>query len=298
MSTLHIGTAGWGISSAASANFPGEGSHLARYGRVFNCAEINTSFYRPHQPTTYARWADSVPDDFRFSVKLPRTITHELRLKHYAAELKRFASEAGELKDKLGCVLVQLPPSLRFESALADDFFRQLRDHFNGMLAFEARHASWFGDAATALLRASHITRVRADPPAGQPGPHVPTTEVAYIRLHGSPKIYYSDYAADFLSSLATELRTQAANGSWCIFDNTASGAALLNALDLQQRLQASYRVQIKTSGRNPTGKNGETIPSQPGMTATAEINTGRKTVLRYLTKPIAKTFSEAMGER
>ena len=237
MSTLYIGTAGWGISSAASSNFPSEGSHLERYGRVLNCAEINTSFYRPHQPSTYARWADSVPGDFRFSVKLPRTITHELRLKNYQTELERFAGEAGELKNKLGCVLVQLPPSLRFEASVAEAFFDNLRDYFAGMLAFEARHPSWFGEAATALLRERHITRVRADPPAGQPGPHVPTTEVAYIRLHGSPKIYYSDYSAEFLAALSTELRTGVAAGSWCIFDNTASGAALLNALDLQARL-------------------------------------------------------------
>lgn len=235
MSTLYIGTAGWGISSAASSHFPGEGSHLQRYGQVLDCAEINTSFYRPHQPATYARWADSVPDHFRFSVKLPRTITHELRLKHYTAELERFAGEVAHLEDKLGCVLVQLPPSLRFEVSVAEIFFDDLRGHFQGMLAFEARHASWFGEAATALLSARQITRVRADPPAGQPGPHVPTTEVAYLRLHGSPKIYYSDYPPQFLAALATELRTQMANGSWCIFDNTASGAALLNALDLQQ---------------------------------------------------------------
>lgn len=239
MSTLYIGTAGWGISSAASAHFPSDGSHLQRYGRVLDCAEINTSFYRPHQPTTYARWADSVPGDFRFSVKLPRTITHELRLKDYAEQLQRFAGEVAHLEEKLGCVLVQLPPSLRFEASVASNFFHDLRAYFQGMLAFEARHASWFGEAATALLRERQITRVRADPPAGQPGPHVPTTDVAYIRLHGSPKIYYSDYPPEFLDALATELRTQVAAGSWCIFDNTASGAALLNALDLQQRLQA-----------------------------------------------------------
>jgi len=238
MSTLYIGTAGWGISSAASSNFPSEGSHLERYGRVLNCAEINTSFYRPHQPTTYARWADSVPGDFRFSVKLPRTITHELRLTNYTAELERFAGEVAHLEDKLGCVLVQLPPSLRFDPAVAASFFDDLRGHFQGMLAFEARHPSWFGEAATALLHERRITRVRADPPAGQPGPHVPTTEVAYLRLHGSPKIYYSDYPPDFLAALSTELRTQTANGSWCIFDNTASGAALLNALDLQGLLK------------------------------------------------------------
>ena len=240
MATLYIGTAGWGISSAASDNFPGEGSHLQRYGLVLHCAEINTSFYRPHQPATYARWADSVPDGFRFSVKLPRTITHELRLKNYTPELARFAGEVAHLGDKLGCVLVQLPPSLRFDAAVAEAFFHDLRGYFTGMLAFEARHASWFGEAATALLRAREITRVRADPPAGQPGPHEPTTGAAYVRLHGSPKIYYSEYSAEFLDTLAAELRSQVAPGSWCIFDNTASGAALFNALDLQARLAGS----------------------------------------------------------
>ena len=244
MSNHHIGTAGWGISSAAANSFPGDGSHLQRYGQVLNCAEINTSFYRPHQPTTYARWADSVPGHFRFSVKLPRTITHELRLKNYAAQLERFAGEVAHLGDKLGCVLVQLPPSLRFDAAVAGTFFSDLRGYFTGMLAFEARHASWFGEAATALLRERQITRVRADPPAGQPGPHEPTTEVAYIRLHGSPKIYYSDYPAEFLDALALELQTQAAAGSWCIFDNTASGAALPNALDLRARLKAAASGQ------------------------------------------------------
>ena len=234
MSTLYIGTAGWGISSAASNDFPGDGSHLQRYGQVLNCAEINTSFYRPHQPATYARWADSVPGHFRFSVKLPRTITHERRLNNYAAELQRFAGEVAHLQEKLGCVLVQLPPSLRFDASVASNFFHDLRGCFHGMLAFEARHASWFGEAATALLRAHQMTRVRADPPAGQPGPHQPTTEAAYLRLHGSPKIYYSAYSAEFLDALAAELRAQAASGSWCIFDNTASGAALLNALHLQ----------------------------------------------------------------
>ena len=243
MNPLYIGTAGWGISSAASGNFPGEGSHLQRYGLVLNCAEINTSFYRPHQPATYARWSDSVPDDFRFSVKLPRQVTHALRLKDCEAELERFAGEAGNLKDKLGCVLVQLPPSLRFDAGVAEAFFDRLRGYFQCMLAFEARHASWFAEPATALLRERHITRVRADPPAGQPGPHEPTTGQAYIRLHGSPKIYYSDYCAAFLESLSTELRSRVAAGSWCIFDNTASGAALLNAVDLQGRLNQPFRT-------------------------------------------------------
>ena len=144
-----------------------------------------------------------------------------------------------QLGNKLGCVLVQLPPSLRFDGDVAAAFFHALRQRFDGMLACEARHASWFAADATELLTMLRITRVRADPPACQPGPHVPTTDIAYFRLHGSPTIYYSDYPADYLASLATSLQEQVQAGSWCIFDNTAAGAALFNALDLQARLTA-----------------------------------------------------------
>jgi uncharacterized protein YecE (DUF72 family) len=237
MHTVHIGTAGWSISSAAASRFPLDGSHLQRYAQVLDCVEINSSFYRPHQPSTYARWAASVPEHFRFSVKLPRSITHERRLRDGAAELDRFAGEVMQLGNKLDCVLVQLPPSLRFETDVASAFFHALRQRFDGMLACEARHPSWFEAGATELLTMQGITRVRADPPAGQPGPHIPTTSAAYLRLHGSPKIYYSDYPADHLAALAADLRTSAQAGSWCIFDNTAAGAALFNALDLHARL-------------------------------------------------------------
>ena len=76
-----IGTAGWSIPKAVANAFPASGSHLARYAQVLNAAEINTSFYRNHRPEVYARWAAQTPDGFRFAVKLPRTITHDQRLR-------------------------------------------------------------------------------------------------------------------------------------------------------------------------------------------------------------------------
>lgn len=232
MTETRIGCAGWNISREAAPSFAGPGSHLQRYAGVLNAVEINSSFYRPHQPQTYARWADSVPDDFRFAVKLPRTITHDQRLLEAGALLDQFAAQAGALGSKLGCVLVQLPPSLRLDTAAADLFMRQLRQRFNCMLACEARHGSWFGDEASALLRGQRISRVIADPPVGQPGPYIATTDEAYIRLHGSPRMYFSAYDQAYLQGVADWLRDHA---GWCIFDNTASGAAILNALQLQK---------------------------------------------------------------
>lgn len=236
-----IGCAGWSLRAEQAADFPVDGSHLERYGAVFPAVEINSSFYRPHRPQTYARWAASVPDAFRFSVKLPRTITHDAKLAGVDALLDSFLLEAGELGPKLGCVLVQLPPKGVFDPAVAADFLARLRARFPCMLALEARHPTWFGDDATALLRGHGVTRVLADPAAGQPGPHVPTTAAAYLRLHGAPRIYYSSYPPDFLQKVEARLARCAERGAdaWCIFDNTASGAAVPNALDVLRGVPA-----------------------------------------------------------
>ena len=235
---LRIGCAGWTIPRISAGAFPAEGSHLERYAAVLNTVEINSSFYKPHQPKTYARWADSVPEDFRFSVKLPRSITHEARLIDIEERLQRFATEAGALGGKLGAVLVQLPPSLVFAEEIAAPFFARMKDSFGCTLACEARNESWFGDSATALLTRQGITRVIADPAKGQPGPHVPTTAAIYARLHGSPRIYYSPYAADYLEQLGRDMAVHAAAGRdvWVIFDNTLSPTFMDEALSVRRR--------------------------------------------------------------
>lgn len=228
-----IGCAGWAIPRDAAAAFPGEGSHLERYARVFPAVEINSSFYRPHQAKTYARWAACVPGSFRFAVKLPRSITHEHKLVATGLLLQQFEDEVAGLENKLGALLVQLPPKQGFDAAVAGAFFAGLRERFGCLLACEARHPDWFGEAATGLLTGLGVTRVIADPPAGQPGPHVPTTADIYARLHGHPRIYYSAYASDYLAQLGADMRTHRAAGRdvWCMFDNTASGAAVPDAL-------------------------------------------------------------------
>lgn len=233
--TQLIGCAGWSLRAEHAAHFPAEGSHLERYAAVFPMVEINSSFYRPHQPKTYARWAESVPDAFRFAVKVPRSITHDAGLRDIDALLDRFAGEAGALGEKLGCLLVQLPPKFGFHDETVRDFFLRLQERFDCMIACEGRHPSWFSDTATDVLRERGVTRVIADPPAGQPGPHVPTTQDIYVRLHGAPRIYYSSYSQEYLDALARDLAVHSAAGRtvWCIFDNTAAGEAVPNALEV-----------------------------------------------------------------
>ncbi|HEX8555861.1 MAG TPA: DUF72 domain-containing protein [Sphingomonas sp.] len=239
---MRIGVAGWSIPRDVSDRFAGEDSHLARYARVFDAVEINSSFHRPHRASTYARWAASVGPEFRFAVKLPKTVTHAQRLIDCAGPLRRFAGEVGALEDRRGPVLIQLPPSLAFDPQVAERFLDELMAALRPPFVCEPRHASWFAAGADALLAERGVARVAADPPP-VPDASVPggARDHAYVRLHGSPVIYRSPYTPDQLAAHAAAIDALALAGvaSWTIFDNTASGAAMGNALELKAAVAA-----------------------------------------------------------
>jgi uncharacterized protein YecE (DUF72 family) len=232
---LRIGTAGWSLPRAWQGAFPDAGSHLQRYAEVFAGVEINSSFYRQHRRATYARWAASVPDGFRFAVKVPRAITHDQALVATDVLLEVFLEEVAGLTDKLGPLLVQLPPSQEFDAERVDAFFSCLRAMHAGSVACEPRHPTWFTRDAEALLIQHAVARVAADPacvpdaakPGGWPG-------LTYIRLHGSPRMYYSAYSTGALAMVKERLDADTtATERWCMFDNTTLGAATGNALEL-----------------------------------------------------------------
>jgi len=232
-------------SKEHAAPFPADGSHLERYGAVLNAIEINSSFYRPHRTVTYERWAASVPEEFRFAVKIPKAITHERRLKDTDDLLDHFLSEVAGLGPKLGPLLVQLPPSLAFQASVAERFFADLRSRGARSTVCEPRHASWFTPAVEGLLDKLRIARVAADPApvagAGEPGGW---QGLRYYRLHGSPLIYYSAYEPETLSGMAARLAGDAvaAVETRCIFDNTAAFAATGDALTVRSLVRASCR--------------------------------------------------------
>jgi uncharacterized protein YecE (DUF72 family) len=237
-STIRIGCAGWSILSRHAAHFESDGSHLARYARRFDVVEINSSFYRPHAAATYMRWAAAVPRGFRFSVKLPKHITHEARLHGVGAALSAFVEQVAGLGSRLGGILVQLPPSLAFDARTANAFFAMLRRRTAAPVACEPRHASWFEPTADGIWQRHAISRVAADPALGaeaaRPGG---AGRWSYWRWHGSPRMYYDGYDERRLQDLAAALRTHATRRrvAWCIFDNTAGGHAIADALRLQQ---------------------------------------------------------------
>ncbi len=239
-SSVRIGCAGWSIPTRAAHLFGAGDSHLERYATRFNVVEINSSFYRPHQAKTYSRWADTVPSGFRFSVKLPRQITHEARLVGADTPLGEFLDQVAGLGAKLGGFLVQLPPSLVLDMQVAEAFFGLMRQRVEVPIACEPRHASWFDAEATDLWEGFSLTRVAADPArvAGAESPAGPkSARWSYWRLHGSPRMYYSRYEDPVLEQLAPQLvqRGTATAPTWCIFDNTAGGHAVEDAARLQE---------------------------------------------------------------
>ena len=253
MISFRIGVAGWAIPKDHRSSFPEAGSHLARYAARFNAVEINSSFYGPHRPATYARWAASVPPDFRFSAKVPKSITHKQRLIGAESLLDTFLAEVGCLGNTLGPLLVQLPPSLAYDAPTATSFFTAFRERYDGPIVVEPRHESWFTDDVARRLTTHRVARVAADPavvpaaaePAGWP-------EIAYVRLHGSPDMYYSTYDDAWLDRLADRLRELATRvpDVWCIFDNTARFAAMPNALGVIARLEGSSERGGRVLGR------------------------------------------------
>ena len=249
---IFVGCAGWTIPKAHAEHFPAEGSHLARYAQRLPAVEINSSFYKPHKPETYARWAESVPPGFAFSVKVPKEITHVRKLANAEGELERFLDEVGALGPKLGPLLVQLPPSLALEQSVANDFLALLRTRFEGPVVCEPRHATWFTSDGEELLARYRVARVAADPAlhaaAGAPGGW---DGMAYYRWHGSPRVYYSDYPDERLEALAADVVQRGAAGTpvWCIFDNTALGAATGNALAMLNRLRAASGTERERTG-------------------------------------------------
>ncbi len=173
-------------------------------------------------------------------MKLPKVITHERGLAACEPLTEKFLSEVAGLGDKLGAILVQIPPSLELDIDIATKFFEHLRSLHAGHIFIEPRHPSWFRPIATKMMYSLQLGRVAADPavvpsaaePGGVPGR-------VYFRLHGSPQPYISSYTSSYLDGLAFRLRMHARAGDtvWCVFDNTIRGAASSNALCVARKI-------------------------------------------------------------
>jgi uncharacterized protein YecE (DUF72 family) len=237
---IRVGLAGWSNPPAKRFERAPDQTHLSYYAAQFSCVEINSSFYRVHQGATYARWRDETPAPFRFSVKMPRSVTHESHLKRCAKEVARFYEDIAALQPKLAAVLVQLPPSLEFNARTVRTFFNSVPRLRGTKVVCEPRHPSWFTSAVESALRDAGVSRVAADP-ARCPGAEAPggARRFAYFRWHGAPHLYYSKYSEARLAAFAAAVRRTNASEIWCVFDNTARHAAWDDALNFAAALRS-----------------------------------------------------------
>jgi len=257
---VYIGTAGWSLSLAlAPRAYPGQ-SGLPRYAQYFNAVEVNSTFYRLPRARTIERWRDGTPPGFRFTLKVPRSITHEARLVGVELEVGELCERVAHFERKLGALLIQLPASFEFDARRVAHFLSLLSESTAAPLVVEPRHPSWFADEATRLLIERDVARAAADP-ACCPAAALPlsASRLVYFRWHGSPRLYFSAYLPEALAALGTALLAARQSGGvrrdvYCFLDNTALGAAAVNALSLKAELM---RPCADGSAASPTGRRG-----------------------------------------
>ena len=231
----HIGCSGFYYKEWKESFYP-KGLPQAKwfnfYAEHFNTLEINNTFYRFPELKLFQGWYTKAPEKFCFAVKVPRIITHQQKFKDTQKILTLFYETAKEgLKEKLGPVLFQLPPSMSFNEASLQNILSQLNPFHQNVIEF--RHISWWRRDVYAALKEAHVCFCGVSYP-GLISNAIADLDFSYYRFHGVPKLYYSLYSESFLEEIAKSLASSTVKEAFVYFNNTASGAALENARYLQ----------------------------------------------------------------
>jgi len=238
LAKAYIGTSGWNYQHWKSRfyqNLP-RSQWLSYYASRFNAVEIDSTFYRLQSDKTFQRWYEQTPDNFRFAIKANRYLTHTKRLNRPQDAIGLERQHAYALKEKLALVLSQLPGSFTVNTQRLSNFIDALAGWNSVRHTIEFRHSSWFETEMAALLRQANIAACQSDAGDWPLWPEV-TADFVYLRLHGKPQTYVSNYSARKLSSLADKAKAWLKQGLdvHVYFNNDANGRAPLNALSLQQ---------------------------------------------------------------
>ncbi len=253
MSRIAIGTSGWNYAHWKGLFYLEDlpaSEWLEFYSRHFRTVELNVTFYRMPRETTVRRWVSATPEDFIFSVKMNRRITHRHRLSDAEAALKTFLEMIAGFGRKLGVVLIQLPPSLRFDPDRVEGFLRELRRESPRIrYALEPRHRTWLQEEAYAVLRRYEIALCQADSGGRYPTADVVTAPFVYLRFHGPGALYASTYEETQLRAIAERIRAWHAEGLdvYAYFNNDFHGYAVANARTL---IECVERLTKRMRGR------------------------------------------------
>jgi uncharacterized protein YecE (DUF72 family) len=240
MRKLFIGTSGWVYGHWTGIFYPEDlpsKNKLKYFSQHFKTAEINYSFYHLPRPTTYQNWYNQTPEDFLFAVKTSRFITHIKRLSGVKKAWQQFIENALNLKEKLGPILFQFPPSFRATDEnikRLDDFLKLIKATRTVLAAFEFRHKSWCDGKIYNLLKKYDVAWVIADSPSYPKAEEV-TADFVYIRMHGSKVLFSSKYTKKELSSLAQKIKKWLKQelSVFVYFNNDFAGYAVENAKTL-----------------------------------------------------------------
>ncbi len=231
---IYIGTSGWSYAHWKPCFYANvaKNNWLTHYATQFNTVEINASFYRLQSPQTFQKWCEQTPDDFRFSLKANRYLTHTKRLNDPLDSVLIEKEHAGYLQPKLACVLWQLPKNQAKDMLKLQHFVAALTHWQEVNHAIEFRHASWFDDETEKLLSSHNAVPCVSDA-ADWPMWLTISSNLLYIRLHGHTHTYSSNYTTPQLKKWAERIKYH--KNAWIYFDNDAECAAVENAIELQK---------------------------------------------------------------
>ena len=235
MLKIYIGCSGFHYKEWKNVFYPGglaQAKWFQFYCGHFNTLELNVTFYKFPTEKSLEKWFMDSPDDFKFSVKAPKAITHFKKFNDCERMLDDFyGSIQLGLKQKLGCVLFQLPPQLIYSPELLEKIIMNLNPSYKNVIEF--RHKSWWDKVVLKTLKKHNIIFCGITYP-GLPDNAAKTTKNLYYRLHGVPVLYKSAYSEIFLEELLKEIKLQNVKEAWIYFNNTWGTAAIENARFLQ----------------------------------------------------------------
>jgi uncharacterized protein YecE (DUF72 family) len=234
----YIGCSGWYYWHWKGKFYPEDipqSKWFRYYTEKFATVELNSPFYRFPKLSTAKSWYKNSPKDFIFTLKVNRTITHLKKFKGTARLIKDFYKLGDEVKEKMGCLLFQLPPSIRYSESKLHEILRQLDPKKKNVVEF--RHESWFIDDVYEEMRKQGVIFCIVSTP-NLPDTLVKTADDVYIRFHGPASRYSSDYSEKELRSWAKKIRQSKAKNVWAYFNNDYNAYAPKNALYLRKLLQ------------------------------------------------------------
>ncbi|QEC67841.1 DUF72 domain-containing protein [Panacibacter ginsenosidivorans] len=204
------------------------------YSTHFNTLELNVTFYRFPQLKIMENWFAKSPEDFLFAVKAPRLITHYKKFNDCQQLLSDFYTTISKgLKNKLGPVLFQLPPQIKYDEIFLQKLIYSVDNSFNNVIEF--RHSGWWRQDVYDILKKHGITFCGINHPQ-LPADVITNTPLVYYRFHGAPKLYYDEYAKADITTMANDiLSSKRAKDVFVFFNNTATMAAINNANQLKQ---------------------------------------------------------------